>query len=132
MKQQEPFSLRKRILSFRYALQGMAILLRDEHNARIHVAVMLAVILTGFLLGITATEWCAVLICFGMVLMAEAMNSAIEAIADLVMPGQHPLIKKAKDVAAAGVLFTAMSAVATGLVIFIPHLLILIKNITQQ
>lgn len=120
MKQEE-FSWSKRLRSFRYAFHGMATLLRDEHNSRIHVAFMTAVTIAGFLFGITSAEWCIVLICFGMVLMAEAMNSAIEAIADLVMPERHPLIEKAKDVAAAGVLFTAISAAIAGLIIFIPY-----------
>lgn len=124
----EAFSWRKRWRSFGYAFQGMATLLRDEHNSRIHVCMMAAVIIAGILFGITATEWCIVCICFGMVLMAEAMNSAIEAIADLVMPDRHPLIKKAKDVAAAGVLFTAIAAAAAGLIIFIPYLLRIIEN----
>lgn len=122
---QEGFSLWKRVRSFGYAFQGIATLLRDEHNSRIHLAVMIAVIIAGFIFGITALEWSIVIICFGLVLMAEAMNSAIEAIADLVMPERHPLIKKAKDVAAAGVLFTAIAAAAAGLIIFIPYL---IKN----
>lgn len=125
---QEKFSWRKRGRSFGYAFQGMATLLRDEHNSRIHVCMMSAVIIAGILFGITATEWCIVCICFGMVLMAEAMNSAVEAIADLVMPDRHPLIKKAKDVAAAGVLFTAIAAAAAGLIIFIPYLLRIIEN----
>lgn len=119
---QEKFSWKKRGRSFGYAFHGMATLLRDEHNSRIHVCMMAAVIIAGILFGITAIEWCIVCICFGMVLMAEAMNSAIEAIADLVMPDRHPLIKKAKDVAAAGVLFTAIAAAAAGLIIFIPYL----------
>ncbi len=118
---QEQFSWSKRLRSFRYAFHGMATLLRDEHNSRIHVAFMIAVTIAGLLFGITSIEWCIVLICFGMVLMAEAMNSAIEAIADLVMPDRHPLIGKAKDVAAAGVLFTAISAAIAGLIIFIPY-----------
>lgn len=120
---QERFSLRKRINSFRYAFQGMATLVRDEHNSRIHLAAMLAVIIAGFMFRITPAEWCLVTVCFGMVLMAEAMNSAVEAIADLVMPERHPLIKKAKDVAAAGVLFTAIAAAAVGLIIFIPYII---------
>lgn len=120
---QEAFSFKKRVKSFGYAFQGIAALIRDEHNSRIHVCVMLAVVMAGMFFGITANEWSLVCICFGMVLMAEAMNSAIEAIADMVMPDRHPLIKKAKDVAAAGVLFTAMAAVAVGLIIFMPYVL---------
>lgn len=125
---QEAFSFSKRIRSFGYAFQGIKTLIRDEHNSRIHVCFMAAVIIAGVLFGISATEWCLVCICFGMVLMAEAMNSAIEAIADLVMPDRHPIIKKAKDVAAAGVLFTAIAAAATGLIIFIPYLLKFISH----
>lgn len=120
---QEPFSVRKRLRSFRYAFQGMKTLLREEHNSRIHLAAMLAVIIAGFLLRISRVEWCLATICFGTVFMAEAMNSAIEAVADLVMPDKHPLIKKAKDVAAAGVLFTAIAAAAVGLIIFIPYII---------
>lgn len=115
--------MRKRLRSFRYAFQGMKTLLRDEHNSRIHLAAMLAVIIAGFLLRISRVEWCLATICFGTVFMAEAMNSAIEAVADLVMPDKHPLIKKAKDVAAAGVLFTAIAAAAVGLIIFIPYII---------
>lgn len=129
---QERFSLRKRIGSFRYAFQGMATLVRDEHNSRIHLAAMLAVIIVGFLLRISRVEWCLATICFGTVFMAEAMNSAIEAVADLVMPDKHPLIKKAKDVAAAGVLFTAIAAAAVGLIIFIPYIIDIFEKLCWQ
>lgn len=125
----EKFSFRKRLRSFGYAFEGIGRLLRDEHNSRIHVAIMIAVVAAGFAFGITAMEWCVVTICFGVVLMAEAMNSAIEAIADLVMPERHPLIKKAKDVAAAGVLMAAMASTTAGLVIFLPYVIEIIKNI---
>lgn len=83
---------------------------------------MIAVVILGFVFGITATEWCVVALCCGGVLMAEAMNSAIEAIADLVSPEFHPLIKKAKDVGAAGVLMMAIAAATAGLIIFLPYL----------
>lgn len=124
----EKFSIRKRIRSFGYALEGICTLLRDEHNSRIHVGVMVLVLATGMLFGISAAEWMAVVICFGMVLMAEAMNSGIEALADLVMPERHPLVKKAKDIAAAGVLFAALASVAVGLIVFIPYVIKLFKQ----
>ena len=120
---QEKFSLRKRARSFKYAFCGIRTLLRDEHNSRIHLAAMACAITAGFLLRISATEWCVVALCCGAVLMAEAMNSAVEAIADLVSQEYHPLIKKAKDVAAAGVLMMAIAAAAAGLIIFIPKLI---------
>ncbi|MDE6481162.1 MAG: diacylglycerol kinase family protein [Muribaculaceae bacterium] len=123
---EENFSFRKRAKSFGYAFNGIATLLRDEHNSRIHVAAMAAVVILGFILGITNIEWCIVALCCGGVLMAEAMNSAVEAIADLVSPEYHPLIKKAKDVGAAGVLMMAIAAAAAGLIIFLPKIIYLI------
>ncbi|MDE7345793.1 MAG: diacylglycerol kinase family protein [Muribaculaceae bacterium] len=119
----EKFSIRKRARSFVYAFSGIKTLLRDEHNSRIHLFAMICVIVFGFLLGLSAMEWCVVALCCGAVLMAEAMNSAVEAIADLVSPEFHPLIKKAKDVGAAGVLMMAVAAAAAGLIIFVPKLM---------
>lgn len=123
----EKFSIRKRVTSFGYAFEGIGTLLRDEHNSRVHVAVMALVVVAGMAFGISVLEWTAVIVCFGMVLMAEAMNSGIEALADLVMPDRHPLVKKAKDVAAAGVLFTAVASVAVGLIVFLPYVIKLFK-----
>ena len=120
---EEKFSIRKRAKSFGYAFNGIRTLLHDEHNSRIHVAAMAVVIIMGLVLHISATEWCVVAICCGGVLMAEAMNSSIEAIADLVSPDFHPLIKKAKDVGAAGVLMMAIAAATAGLIIFLPKIL---------
>ena len=118
----EKFSLKKRAKSFRYAFNGIATLVRDEHNSRIHLFAMACVVVLGLLLGISPTEWCIVALCCGGVLMAEAMNSAVEALADLVSPDFHPLIKKAKDVGAAGVLMMAIAAASAGLIIFVPKL----------
>lgn len=118
----ERFSLRKRIRSFGYAFEGMATLVRDEHNARIHVVALVCAIAMGIIFGISRTEWCLVALCIGGVLMAEAMNTAVEALADLVSPERHPLVKKAKDVASAGVLFMAIAAAVVGLLIFLPYL----------
>ncbi len=118
----ERFSIKKRLRSFGYAFNGIKTLLRDEHNSRIHLTAMIAVVVLGFVFRIKPTEWCIVALCCGGVLMAEAMNSAIEAIADLVSPEFHPLIKKAKDIGAAGVLMMAIAAAAAGLIIFIPYI----------
>ena len=120
---QERFSLRKRARSFAYAFAGIRTLLRDEHNSRIHALAMACVIIAGFLLGISAMEWCVVALSCGADLKAEAMNSAVEALADLVSPDFHPLVKKAKDVAAAGVLMMAIAAAISGTIIFLPKIL---------
>lgn len=123
---EEKFSISKRFRSFGYAFCGIKTLLHDEHNSRIHLFAMICVVIAGSVLGLSSSEWCIVALCCGGVLMAEAMNSAIEAIADLVSPEFHPLIKKAKDVAAAGVLMMAIGAATAGLIIFLPKVLNLI------
>lgn len=121
--QEKKFSLRARARSFRYAFQGIATLIRGEHNARIHLCAALCAIAAGFMLGITPTEWIAVILATGIVFAAEAFNSAIEYLADILSPQPNPLIGKAKDIAAAAVLFTAIAAAATGCLIFIPRII---------
>lgn len=119
----QKFSWRKRGKSFVYAFNGIRLLLATEHNARLHMAAALLAVIAGFLLGISAGEWMAVIICIGAVFMAEAFNSAIEAVCDMVSPGKHPLIARAKDMAAGAVLFMAIAAAAVGAIIFIPKII---------
>lgn len=124
--EEKDFSWLARAKSFRYAFQGIKTLFKSEHNAWIHLTAAVLVIFCGFELEISATEWCIVVICIGAVTMAEAFNTAIEAIADKVSPEYNPLIGKAKDVAAGGVLLMAIGAAACGLIIFLPKILALI------
>lgn len=122
MESNEKFSWRARGRSFRYAFNGLRCLVRDEHNARIHVSVAAAVLIAGGVIGLERWEWVAIVGCIGVVLMAEAFNSAVEAVADRFGPERHPLIGKAKDVAAAGVLIVAVAAVIIGAIIFLGKL----------
>lgn len=117
------FSWKKRARSFRYAFVGIARLLRYEHNAWIHCAVTVVVLIAGFVLHISAMEWVAVALCIGGVLAAEAFNSAVEALADRVSPGYDEAVKHTKDLAAGAVLLMAMAAVAVGLIIFVPKII---------
>lgn len=94
-----------------------------EHNAWLHAVAAVAAITLGIVLHISATEWCAVTICIGMVFAMEAVNTALEALCDHVSPQFAPMIKRAKDTAAAAVLITAIAALAVGLIIFIPRIL---------
>ena len=111
--------LRKRIESFGYAIKGIATLFISEPNARIHAAVLSLVILAGFYFQIERSEWLTIVLISALVLSAEAMNTAIEFVVDLVSPDYHPLAGKAKDVAAAAVLLAAFGAVVIGLIIFL-------------
>lgn len=116
------FTLRKRLLSFRYAFNGIKWLIRHEHNAWIHCFAAVCAIVAGFIVELSAGEWIAVLFAIGSVLAAEAVNSSIEALADVVSPDYNPAIGRAKDMAAGAVLLLAIVAAAVGLIIFIPKL----------
>ena len=76
----------------------------------------------GLALGVTRLEWALLALAVGGVWSAEAFNTAVEWLCDVASPEHHPLVKKAKDVAAAGVLLAAIAAGAAGLFIFLPHL----------
>lgn len=113
----------KRLLSFRYAFQGIGTLVKTQANARIHILAAILVILGAWLLDCTNTEWAILILAIGAVLAAESFNTALEFLTDLVSPEQHELAKKTKDVAAAGVLFLAIAAVGIAIFIFLPKIL---------
>lgn len=114
--------IEKRIKSFGYAFQGIGNFIRKEPNAWIHCTAVVVVTSLGLYYGISATEWCIVILCFGLVLMAEAFNTAIERLVDLVSPDFHPLAGTIKDVAAGAVLLGAIAVAIVGCIIFIPYI----------
>ena len=114
--------MKKRIQSFGYAGRGVWLVISKEANMKIHLAVAVLVVLAGFYFQISATEWMACLLCFGLVFTAEMINTAIENVVDLVSPKQHDLARNAKDIAAGAVLISAIASAAVGLLIFIPKL----------
>lgn len=77
----------------------------------------------GFLLKIGSKEWIAIIFSISLVFSFELINSAVEKLADVVSPEIHPVIKKAKDLAAAAVLVSSIAALIIGLLIFIPKVL---------
>lgn len=117
------FSIKRRLKSFRYAFSGLRVLVREEHNARIHLFATVCVIVMGVLFRISCTEWVAVSLAIGLVFGMEAVNSAVENICDFVCPERDARIKKIKDLAAAAVLLSAIVALAVGLFIFIPKIM---------
>ncbi len=122
------FSLIDRIVSFKYAFNGILLLFKKEHNAWIHGFAMLLAIIMGLFFEIADMEWIAVILCIGIVLAAEAFNTAIEKIADFVEPHKNRDIEQIKDLAAGGVLFTAIAAFVVGLIIFVPKIILLISG----
>ena len=108
--------------SFACAFRGIAALLKSEVHARIHLVATVAVIALGWLFTITPGEWIAVVLAIGLVWVAEALNTAIEYVADLSHHDEHPEVKKLKDLAAAAVLLASIIALVVGLLVFWPRL----------
>jgi diacylglycerol kinase len=122
---QGKFSFKKRLESFKYAFNGLKILIQEEHNSWIHIFITLCVVAAGFLLKITISEWIAVIFCIGVVIALEMVNSAIENIADFVSPERHAMIKKIKDLSAGAVFVGAIASAIIGLIIFLPKIMAL-------
>ena len=120
-QKKESFSLRKRAKSFVYAAKGIRWLFA-EHNAWIHLAAAILVVIAGFFFDINQIEWIIICICIGSVFAAETFNTAIEKLSDVVSPEWNEKIGKVKDLAAGAVLITAITAAIIGLIIFIPYL----------
>ncbi len=108
--------------SFGYAFQGIWTVISGERNMKIHCFAAICVIIAGFLLHISLTEWFICLILFGLVMSLEMVNTAIESVVDLVTKEKKPLAKRAKDAAAGAVLAAAIAAAVIGLLIFIPKI----------
>ena len=107
--------------SFACALRGIAVLLRTQVNARIHVLATVLVVAAGFALRIPRGEWVALAFAIGMVWIAEALNTALEALADRISREHDETIRRAKDVAAGAVLLAAITAAIIGLLVLGPH-----------
>ncbi|WP_431213285.1 diacylglycerol kinase [Puia sp. P3] len=123
MEPEVRFSIRSRIRSFRFAFAGIRSFITREHNARIHLAATAGVIAAAILFHVSLAEACVLLIVTSLVWITEMLNTCIERMADLITLEQNPQIKFIKDIAAAAVLIAAITAVVTGLIIFIPKLL---------
>lgn len=117
--------LRQRWRSFGYAFQGVATLFRTQAHAWIHLLAAVMVVAAGCFFGLERWEWAILCACITLVIAAEALNTAIEFLTDLVSPDYHPLAGKAKDTAAAAVLVCALGAIVIGIIVFWPHLMAL-------
>lgn len=117
------FSPRRLMKSFGYAFSGCWYLLRHERNFQVHFVAVIVTVAAGIFFNLSNIEWCAIVLAMMVVLLGEAMNSAIEKLCDLVQPSQDERIKTIKDVAAAGVLLAAMGAVVIAIFVFLPKIM---------
>ena len=122
MSPQEEFSIVKRAKSFAHAGRGIGIFVRSTHNAWIHLTILALATIAGFYFHITTTDWMLLVFAAGLVLMAEAFNTAIEIDIDLTSPQYHPYARDTKDVAAGAVLIACITAATIGILIFVPYL----------
>ncbi len=126
---QYPFTISGRIKSFRYAIQGLATMLKSQHNAWVHALATGIVCFVGLLLELTRWDWCWIALAIVAVWIAEALNTSLEFLANIVCPMHHPLVKQAKDVAAGAVLISAVGSVVIGTLVIIPRALEFIETI---
>jgi diacylglycerol kinase (ATP) len=103
-------------------------MLLSQHNAWIHAFATASVLTLGFLLRVQRFEWLALVLAIVSVWTAEAINTAFEFLCDVASPEFHPLVEKAKDVAAGSVLVCAIGATAVGFLVFGPPLLSLVTK----
>jgi diacylglycerol kinase len=128
-KNTKPFSVRARIRSFSFAIQGIKTLFREEDNAKVHVLTAVIVIIGGLFFDISSIEWMLITIAIGFVLVTEILNTALENICDYMTEETDPLIKRIKDLSAGAVLISALTAIIIGFMIFIPKISSLLEYI---
>ena len=114
--------LSKRLKSFGYAFKGMRTLVATQAHAQLHLLATVLVITAGLYVRLRRWEWVAIMLCIAMVWLAEAMNTATEFLANEVSLEQRERIGKAKDVAAGGVLISAIVSVLVAVLVFWSHL----------
>ena len=131
-----PFTIMGRLRSFKHAAMGIWLVLRSQHNAWLHaVATMLALVLAGVLhvaaRPFSVGEWADLVLAIVLVWVAETFNTGLEVMADGLVRERHPVIKIAKDVAAAAVLMAAVGAVVVGAILFVPRFVLLVQRLLE-
>ena len=121
-------SLRDRAASFRHAIRGILLIIRTQPNAWIHLVATIAVVIAGKLLNVSRGEWLALVFAIGLVWTAEALNTALEYLADEISLERRERLGLAKDAGAAAVLLASIAAAIVGLIVFIPHVMALLQR----
>jgi diacylglycerol kinase len=114
--------MKRRFNSFKYAFKGLSIFFRTQPNALIHLFAAVSVIIAGLWFRVSSQEWLWIILGIGLVFTAEAFNTAVEFLVDIVSPEYNPLAGKVKDLAAGAVLMAAITAFSIGVLIFWPYL----------
>ncbi len=123
MKHQKTSFISGRIKSVTYAVKGFYLLITTEHSIMVQLTISMLMCILGFYLKISAVEWMFQILAIGLVLTAESLNTAIEAICDYIQPNFDKKIGFIKDIAAGAVTFAALTAVVIGAIIYLPKLI---------
>ena len=114
--------VKRRAQSFAHAGRGVLLLCLTQSNFRVHLIAALVAVSLGLFFQISAIEWLILAAAIGLVLCAEALNTAIERVVDLLEPDHHPVARDAKDLAAAAVLIASICAAIVGVILFGPRI----------
>ena len=112
-----------RLKSVTYAFNGAVKLITTEHSIMVQFTIAIVMTFVGFFMNITASEWLFQTLAIGLVMSVEGLNTAVEKIADFIHPNYHERIGFIKDIAAGAVFFAALTAIAIGLIIYVPKFL---------
>lgn len=112
-----------RLKSMGFALKGAFKLITTEHSVMVQFALGILITIAGFIFNISHEEWLIQTLSIGLILSIEGMNTAAEKIADFIHPDYHERIGFIKDIAAGAVFFAAMTAIAIGLMIYVPKII---------
>ena len=127
MSEKKRFSLVARINSTNNALRGIWVFLKTTHNAWMHIFFGALAIYLGFVVQLSSVEWVLIIFVIALVILFEMINTAIEIDIDLTSPTYHPYARDTKDIAAGAVSVAVIVAGITGLIIFLPKVLMLLK-----
>lgn len=111
--------LRKRLLSFRYAINGLVYVVKTQHNAWLHLSAAIIVVIAGLIARIETSDWLWLASAIALVWFAETINTAFEFLCDVVSPEFSTAVTRAKDIAAGAVLICAIYAVFVGAMVFL-------------
>jgi diacylglycerol kinase (ATP) len=112
-----------RLKSVKYAFLGAVKLIKTEHSIMVQFSLGIIMTIAGFYFNISSSEWLFQTMAIGLVMSIEGLNTAVEKIADFIHPNYHKKIGFIKDIAAGAVFFAAITAIAIGLIIYVPKFL---------
>lgn len=119
------------MLGINHAIKGIELILKSQRNFKIQSFIAVLVIIAGFSFQISIPEWYGVIFSISIVLIAEAVNTSIESMCNVLTEDYNSKIKVAKDISAGAVLLSTIASVIIGLIIFLPYLLVRIPEVIK-